>query len=225
MIDLGGGKTLVGLLSKADSGRAAPAGGNGMQNLPIRRALLSVTDKSGLIELASFLVQHKVELVSTGGTKKTIETAGIPVTSVSAVTGFPEILGGRVKTLHPHIHAGILAVKDDPSHMQTLGQFNLTPFDLVCVNLYNFAQAVSQNLQLADAVEQIDIGGPCMLRAAAKNFHSVTVLPGPNHYPDFMDEMNKNNGAVSLTFRRDMARLTFAVTARYDAMIAEYLNR
>ena len=148
-----------------------------MNMLPIRRAILSVTDKSGLDDFARFLQEHGVELVSTGGTRKKLVQAGLKVRSVSDVTGFPEILGGRVKTLHPHVHAGILADKDDSAHMRTLKDLRLTPFDLVCVNLYNFAEAVRQTLEDKQAVEQIDIGGPTMLRASAKNFHSVAVIP------------------------------------------------
>ena len=148
-----------------------------MELLPIRRAILSVTDKSGLVEFASFLSSNGVELVSTGGTMKALENAGLPVHSVSSVTGFPEILNGRVKTLHPKIHAGILANKDVPEHMQVLEEMQIKPFDLVCVNLYNFAGAIARHLSLEQAVEEIDIGGPCLIRAAAKNFHSMLVIP------------------------------------------------
>lgn len=154
-----------------------------MDMLPIRRAILSVTDKTGLVEFATFLSQNGVELVSTGGTMKALQAAGLPVTAVSDVTGFPEILGGRVKTLHPKIHGGILANKDIPEHMATLEEKEIKPFDLVCVNLYDFAGAVERKLSLEQAVEEIDIGGPCMIRAAAKNFHSILVLPGTNGTP------------------------------------------
>ncbi|GAB1409082.1 IMP cyclohydrolase [Desulfovibrionales bacterium] len=195
-----------------------------MDMLPIRRALLSVTDKSGLEEFAQFLQDQGVELISTGGTRKKLLQAGLKVRSVSDVTGFPEILGGRVKTLHPHIHAGILADKDDTTHMQTLKDLGLTPFDLICVNLYNFAQAVSQTLEDKLAVEQIDIGGPTMLRASAKNFHSVTVIPDPAYYALCMQEMRENNNAISLAFRKRMAVATFAQTAAYDQMITDYLR-
>lgn len=196
-----------------------------MEMLPIRRALLSVTDKSGLEEFARFLQERDVELVSTGGTRKKLVQAGLKVRSVSDVTGFPEILGGRVKTLHPHVHAGILADKDDPAHMQTLKDLRLTPFDLICVNLYNFAEAVRRTLQDKQAVEQIDIGGPTMLRASAKNFHSVAVLSDPSAYAECMREMRDNNGALSLDFRKRMAVATFALTSSYDAMITEYFSR
>jgi len=196
-----------------------------MEFLPIKRALLSVTDKSGLEELARFLADNGVELVSTGGTRKMLMNAGIPVTSVSEVTGFPEILGGRVKTLHPHVHAGVLADKDNPEHMATLAKLNLVPFDLICVNLYDFALAVEKAMDLKAAVEQIDIGGPTLLRAGAKNFHSVTVLPDIADYAAFMDELKTNDFKVSLAFRKNMAVKTFGMISGYDHMISEYLGR
>jgi len=196
-----------------------------MDMLPIRRAILSATDKSGLEDFARFLQEFGVELISTGGTRKKLLQAGLKVRSVSDVTGFPEILGGRVKTLHPHVHAGILADKDDSTHMQTLKDLRLSPFDLICVNLYDFAAAVSQALGDKQAVEQIDIGGPTMLRASAKNFHSVAVIPGPSHYVECMAEMRASGGALSLDFRRRMAVTTFALTSNYDRMIADYLSR
>lgn len=194
-----------------------------MDILPIRRAVLSVTDKTGLADFAHFLVSKGVELVSTGGTQKALESAGLTVTAVSTVTGFPEILGGRVKTLHPKIHAGILANKDNPEHMETLREKGIRPFDLVCVNLYDFAGAVERKLSLEQAVEEIDIGGPCMLRAAAKNFHSVLVLPSPQWYQAATDEM-RENGTVSLQFRQAMASRAFEATSRYDALITSYLR-
>lgn len=194
-----------------------------MDILPIRRAILSVTDKSGLVEFATFLTSRGVELISTGGTQKALEAAGLPVTAVSTVTGFPEILGGRVKTLHPKIHAGILANKDEPHHMQTLADKGIRPFDLVCVNLYDFAGAVERHLSLEQAVEEIDIGGPCMLRAAAKNFHSILVLPSPQWYTAAMEELEKDT-TVGLEFRQVMASRAFEATSRYDALITSYLR-
>ncbi len=194
-----------------------------MDILPIRRAILSVTDKSGLVEFATFLTSRGVELISTGGTQKALEAAGLPVTAVSTVTGFPEILGGRVKTLHPKIHAGILANKDEPQHMQTLADKGIRPFDLVCVNLYDFAGAVERHLSLEQAVEEIDIGGPCMLRAAAKNFHSILVLPSPQWYTTAMEELEKDT-TVGLEFRQVMASRAFEATSRYDALITSYLR-
>lgn len=194
-----------------------------MDILPIRRAILSVTDKSGLVEFATFLTSRGVELVSTGGTQKTLEASGLPVTAVSTVTGFPEILGGRVKTLHPKIHAGILASKDDTQHMQTLAEKGIRPFDLVCVNFYDFASAVERRLSLEQAVEEIDIGGPCMLRAGAKNFHSILVLPSPQWYGAAMEQLEKDT-TVNLDFRQAMASRAFEATSRYDALITSYLR-
>ncbi len=196
-----------------------------MEFLPIRRAILSVTDKSGLADFAAFLSGNGVELVSTGGTKKAMTDAGLPVTAVDQVTGFPEMLGGRVKTLHPNIHAGILADKDDPEHLKTLASFKLAPFDLVCVNLYDFAKAAAAKADLKAAVEQIDIGGPTMLRASAKNFHSVLVVPSPAHYPAVMEALKANAMRAPLELRRKMAVETFAATSAYDAMITDYLGR
>lgn len=193
-----------------------------MDQLPIRRALLSVTHKDGLAEFAAFLHRRGVELVSTGGTMKFLKDQGLPVTAVSDVTGFPEILDGRVKTLNPRIHGGILADKDNPEHRATLAEHGIAPFDLVCVNLYDFASALEKKLPVRGMVEEIDIGGPCLLRASAKNFHSVLVLPDPKYYGEAMALIEK--GPVDLAFRERMAAVTFGVTSRYDAMIAEWLG-
>jgi len=192
-----------------------------MENLIIRRALLSVTHKDGLAEFAAFLHNKGVELVSTGGTMKFLQAQGLPVTAVSEVTGFPEILGGRVKTLNPRIHGGILANKDDPAHMRTLEELKIKPFDLVCVNLYDFKSALEKNLDPAGMVEEIDIGGPCLLRASSKNFNSILVLSDPSYYAEAMAEMEK--GGVSLAFRRRMAAATFRKTSDYDDMIAAWM--
>ncbi len=194
-----------------------------MDILPIKRALLSVTHKDGLEEFATFLHKHNVELVSTGGTMKFLQAANLPVTAVETVTGFPEILNGRVKTLHPHIHGGILADKDNSEHMETLQKHNISSFDLVCVNLYDFASALQKKLPVRNMVEEIDIGGPCLMRATAKNFHSMLILPDPKYYEKAMEDMNENNG-ISLSFRKDMASKTFQITTQYDAMIALYLE-
>ena len=196
-----------------------------MQYLPIRRALLSVTHKDGLVSLGRMLADKGVELVSTGGTYKALEAEGLPVTPVSHVTGFPEILGGRVKTLHPHIHGGILADKDNPEHLTVLSEMNIKPFDLICVNLYDFASAVRDGLNLKKAVEEIDIGGPCMIRAASKNYHSVLVLPETAAYEPFMKAFTEGDGKIALDFRRAMAARAFALTSQYDAMISEYLDK
>lgn len=195
-----------------------------MDLLPIHRAILSVTDKTGLVEFAKFLVDNGVELISTGGTMKCLKEGGLPVKAVSDVTGFPEILGGRVKTLHPMIHGGILCNKDLPEQLETVKKMGITPVDLVCVNLYNFAGAVSRHLSLEQAVEEIDIGGPCMLRAAAKNYHSVLVVPGVEWYEPAMEDLKEHNMCSSLEFRQLMASRTFDATSRYDALITSYIR-
>ena len=195
-----------------------------MDLIPIHRAILSVTDKTGLVEFAKFLVDNGVELVSTGGTMKCLKEGGLPVKAVSDVTGFPEILGGRVKTLHPMIHGGILCNKDLPEQLETVKKMGITPVDLVCVNLYNFAGAVSRHLSLEQAVEEIDIGGPCMLRAAAKNYHSVLVVPGVEWYEPAMEDLKEHNMCSSLEFRQLMASRTFDATSRYDALITSYIR-
>lgn len=195
-----------------------------MDLLPIHRAILSVTDKTGLVEFAKFLVDNGVELVSTGGTMKCLKEGGLPVKAVSDVTGFPEILGGRVKTLHPMIHGGILCNKDLPEQLETVKKMGITPVDLVCVNLYNFAGAVSRHLSLEQAVEEIDIGGPCMLRAAAKNYHSVLVVPSVEWYEPAMEDLKEHNMCSSLEFRQLMASRTFDATSRYDALITSYIR-
>ncbi len=196
-----------------------------MDLLPVRRALLSVTHKDGLVELGSFLHRKGVELVSTGGTQKALAAAGLPVIPVDEVTGFPEILGGRVKTLHPHVHGGVLADKDNPEHLETLAEKGIKPFDLVCVNLYDFESAVARSLGPRQAVEEIDIGGPCLLRASAKNYHSVLVLPSPEVYAEAVNELERGDMNVSLSFRQRMAVRVFRATSAYDAMIAAYLER
>ena len=196
-----------------------------MDFLPIKRAILSVTDKSGLVDLARFLSNAGVELVSTGGTFKTLKDAGLAVTPVSEVTGFPEIMGGRVKTLHPKIHGGILADKDNPSHLEALTDHSIRPFDLVCVNLYNFAEAARKGLDLRSAIEEIDIGGPCMLRAAAKNYHSIMVIPAVSWYGRIQAELTQNGMRAPLGLRQELAAATFAATSAYDGMIADYLRQ
>ena len=195
-----------------------------MEQLPIKRALLSATDKTGLADLGRFLTEYGVELVSTGGTLKTLAEAGLSVTQVSEVTGFPEVLGGRVKTLHPRIHAGVLADKDDPEHMESLEELDIAPFDLVCVNLYDFAGALEKGLEERELVEEIDIGGPTLLRAAAKNYHSLAVLPDPSFYSRFQSELQSREGHVGLPLRRELAAYTFSMVSRYDRLIAEGLG-
>ena len=195
-----------------------------MDFLPIKRAILSVTDKTGLVDFARFLSAAGVELVSTGGTFKTLKDAGLPVIQVSEVTGFPEIMGGRVKTLHPKIHGGILADKDTPEHLEALALHDIKTFDLVCVNLYNFAEAAKKGLDLRAAIEEIDIGGPCMLRAAAKNYHSIMVVPAVSWYARIQAELEANAMKAPLRLRQELAAATFAATSAYDGMIADYLK-
>ena len=191
-----------------------------------RLALLSVSDKSGLIDFARQLVQDfDFEIISSGGTAKSLQSAGISVTKVADYTGSPEILGGRVKTLHPRIHGGILARKNLPEDLADLVNNNIRAIDLVVVNLYPFQETISKdNVTLADAVEQIDIGGPAMIRASAKNFAHLTVLSNPLQYTEYLQELRDNNGEVSLTFRQNAALAAFQHTAIYDQAIATYLS-
>ncbi|MDR2051166.1 MAG: IMP cyclohydrolase [Deltaproteobacteria bacterium] len=195
-----------------------------MEFLPVKRALLSVTDKSGLVDFAGFLAGNGVELVSTGGTFKILTRAGLPVIQVSTLTGFPEILDGRVKTLHPGIHGGILADKDNPAHLRALEELRLRAFDLVCVNLYDFSGALEKKLDLRATIEEIDIGGPCLLRAAAKNYHSVLVLPSPLFYEEARSLLQAGRLKSPLDFRRKTAAAAFAAVSAYDAMIAAWMR-
>ncbi len=196
-----------------------------MKWLKIKRGILSVTDKSRIIELAKFLQEGEVEIISTGGTKKLLESSGIKVTSISDVTGFPEILDGRVKTLHPYIHAAILADKEKEEHVETLQKLGIKPLDLICVNLYNFKDALEKGFKGKELIEQIDIGGPTLLRAAAKNFHSVVVLPSPSFYDEFINELKNNDFKISLEFRKKTASYVFKLTSNYDQMIFEAFEK
>lgn len=192
---------------------------------PIRRALLSVSDKTGLLALAQGLVAHGVEILSTGGTARALQAEGIPVTPVSDVTQFPEMLDGRVKTLHPAVHGGLLARRDLPDHLAALSEHSIQPIDLVCVNLYPFAETVARpGVSLEDAIENIDIGGPAMIRSASKNHDAVTVLVHPADYALVLAELDENGGATTLETRRRLAAKAYAHTARYDAMIADFLS-
>lgn len=189
-------------------------------------ALLSVSDKTGLIEFARQLVEEfKFDIISSGGTAAALKEAGIPVTKVSDYTGSPEILGGRVKTLHPRIHGGILARRDVPQDVADLEAQQIRPIDLVVVNLYPFEQTIAKpNVTLAEAIEQIDIGGPAMLRASAKNFAHLTVLCNPSQYEGYLQELRQNNGEVSLAFRQMASLKAFQHTGDYDRAIATYLE-
>ena len=192
--------------------------------MPIKRALLSVSDKTGIVEFARKLHEAGVEIISTGGTMKAIDDAGIPVTYVSDVTKFPEIMDGRVKTLNPYIHGGILAFRDNQIHVAQMQKFNIQPIDLVVVNLYPFRETIEKpNVTLAEAVENIDIGGPAMIRAAAKNFKFVTVVVNPKHY-DEVAEMIAKDGCTTGKFRMQLAQEAFCHTSHYDDCIQEYLT-
>lgn len=192
--------------------------------LTIKRALISVSDKKGIIEFAKALKEFGVEIISTGGTFTTLKNAGIEVTSVSDVTGFPEILDGRVKTLHPAIHAGILAVLDNPAHREQLQKHNIEPIDLVVVNLYPFEQTIAdENVKLHEAIEQIDIGGPAMVRSSSKNFRHTAVVVNSDLYGIVLEEMREHNGAITSQTRFNLACRAFQHTAHYDSMIASYL--
>ena len=189
------------------------------------RALISVSDKRGVIEVARAFAARNIEICSTGGTATTLRKANVPVTTVESVTGVAEMLDGRVKTLHPSIHAGLLARRDDPAHMEALRQQGITPIDYVIVNLYPFKETLTRSdATFAEIVEQIDIGGPTMLRAAAKNMDFVTILTDPEDYPLIMAALAEGRSLTS-DERLRLAAKVFRTTAAYDALIAEYLTR
>ncbi|MDO9041331.1 MAG: IMP cyclohydrolase [Desulfocapsaceae bacterium] len=191
----------------------------------ITRALISLTDKSGIEGFAQDLADLGVELLSTGGTAKKIREAGISVKDVSEFTGFPEMLDGRVKTLHPKVHGGLLNQRDNAEHQRQCVEHDLKPIDLIAVNLYAFEKTVADpNCTLADAIENIDIGGPTMLRAAAKNFHDVTVIVDPADYPQVLKEI-KEQGNTTLKTRFRLAAKVFALTSKYDTTISAWLDK
>ncbi|HET9212401.1 MAG TPA: bifunctional phosphoribosylaminoimidazolecarboxamide formyltransferase/IMP cyclohydrolase [Thermoanaerobaculia bacterium] len=192
--------------------------------LPARRALVSVFDKTGLDELARGLTRLGIEIVSTGGTLKALQEKGIPVVAVSDVTGFPEILEGRVKTLHPKIHGGILAKRSEQAHLDAIAEHGIDRIDLVVVNLYPFRETVARGASFADTVEMIDIGGPTMVRAAAKNFEGVAVVVEPADYPRVIAALEQGRGVVPEPLRRELALKAFRHTASYDAAISEWLG-
>ena len=192
----------------------------------VTRALISVSDKSGIIELATALASLGIEIISTGGTAKAIADAGIPVIPIDEVTGFPEMMDGRVKTLHPKIHGGLLARRDLPDHVQSMHDHEIQPIDLVVVNLYPFEETISKpDVTDAQAIEQIDIGGPSMVRSAAKNHASVAIVTHPSQYESVIDQLKSNNGSTTLALRTLLAADAFTQTAAYDAMIAQWMTR
>src|SRR5437763_1734558 len=188
----------------------------------VTRALLSVSDKTGLIEFAKALAGHGVELVSTGGTAKAIAAAGLPVKDVSELTGFPEMMDGRVKTLHPKVHGGLLAIRDNKEHAQAMKAHGIAPIDLLVVNLYPFEQALENGAGFEECIENIDIGGPAMIRAAAKNHDDVAVVVEAQDYQAVLDELATHKGATTLTLRRRLAAKAYARTAAYDAAISNW---
>ena len=192
--------------------------------IPIRTALISVSDKAGLVEFARGLARFGIRILSTGGTAKLLAENGIAVTEASDYTGFPEMLDGRVKTLHPRLYGGILARRDLPGHMAAIKAAGIEPIDLIVVNLYPFAQTVAKpGCTLADAIENIDIGGPSLLRAGAKNYAGVAVVPDPADYPELLAEMREHGGALTEATRYALAKKAFAFTSAYDAAIGNYL--
>ncbi len=191
----------------------------------VRRALLSVSDKTGLIPFASGLCGLSVDLISTGGTAKALRDAGLAVTDAAEITGFPEMLDGRVKTLHPRIHGGLLGIRGNPDHERQMSAHGILPIDLVAITLYPFeATTARPDASLAEAMESVDIGGPAMLRSAAKNFEAVAVIVDPADYGRVLDELRQTQGSLSRATRFELARKAFAHTARYDALIAGFLE-
>jgi phosphoribosylaminoimidazolecarboxamide formyltransferase/IMP cyclohydrolase len=196
-----------------------------MEDRKIKRALLSASDKTGLVEFAKALAGHGVEIVSTGGTAKLLRDAGLKVIDVAEVTGMPEMMDGRVKTLHPKIHGGLLAVRGDEAHERALEEHAIQPIDLLAVNLYPFEETVAGGADFATSIENIDIGGPALIRAAAKNHASVTVVTAPSDYARVLDEMAAHGGATTLVLRKALAARAFARTAAYDAAISGWFAR
>src|SRR5689334_12159224 len=192
--------------------------------MKIKRALVSVSDKTGIVDFVRELKSFNVEIISTGGTAKALREAGIAVRDISDVTGFPEMMDGRVKTLHPRVHGGLLALRDNPEHVASMQQHGIEPIDMVVVNLYPFAETISrEGVTREEAIEQIDIGGPAMIRSAAKNADSVAVVVNPAQYPQLIEELQQNDGSLSVPTRRRLAVDAFRQTAQYDTMVSSYL--
>jgi phosphoribosylaminoimidazolecarboxamide formyltransferase/IMP cyclohydrolase len=192
----------------------------------IKRAIISVSNKKGVVEFAKELKSMGVEILSTGGTARTLRDAGIPVKDVSEHTGFPEMLGGRVKTLHPKIHGGLLSRRNNPEDMEEIRKHGIDTIDMVVVNLYPFEETISKpGVSFEEAIENIDIGGPAMLRSSSKNFQDVVVIVDPSDYGKIIEEMKSMNGDVSYRTRLELAKKVFRHTSRYDGLIAEYLTK
>lgn len=196
-----------------------------LQLRAIRRALISVSDKTGIVDFARELAQFNVEIISTGGTAKALRDAGVAVRDISDITGFPEMMDGRVKTLHPRVHGGLLAIRDNPEHVSAMEQNGIEPIDLVVVNLYPFVQTIMrEGVAMEEAIEQIDIGGPAMIRSAAKNAHDVAVVVASSSYQNIIHELKSRDGALSLATRKRLAQEAFKQTAMYDISISSYLS-
>src|SRR3982075_821520 len=192
------------------------------QRRRISRALISVSDKTGLVDFARALAERGIELVSTGGTRKTLSDAGLKVRDVSELTGFPEMMDGRVKTLHPKVHGGLLAIRDNAEHTQSMKGHGIAPIDLLVVNLYPFEATVDKGAGFEECIENIDIGGPAMIRAAAKNHDDVAVVVEPQDYQALLDELAAHKGATRLSLRRRLAAKAYARTAAYDAAFSNW---
>ncbi len=191
---------------------------------PVRRALLSVSDKTGLIDFAKGLAAHDVELISTGGTAKALADAGLKVTDVASVTGFPEMMDGRIKTLHPRVHGGLLALRDEPAHAKAMKEHGIEGIDLLVCNLYPFEETVARNAAFDETIENIDIGGPAMIRAASKNHGYVAVIVDVEDYDPVLTELNTSKGTLSFDTRKTLAARAYARTAAYDAAIANWFE-
>ena len=191
----------------------------------IKRAIISVTDKKGIVDFAKSLSRFDVEILSTGGTAKALRQGGVPVTGISDYTGFPEMMDGRVKTLHPKVHGGLLGLRDNPEHVRMMEKYGIKGIDMVVVNLYQFEKTVAKaGVTLEEAIENIDIGGPSMLRSSAKNFKDVTVIVDPVDYDSVLKEMEDSGGENTLKTRFRLAKKVFRLTHEYDGAISQYLD-
>jgi len=192
----------------------------------IERAIISVTDKSGIVEFARALSKFGVQILSTGGTAKVIRDGGVEVTDISDFTGFPEMLDGRVKTLHPKVHGGLLGLRDNTEHVNMMKEHGIKNIDILVVNLYQFEKTVAkERVTLEEAIENIDIGGPAMLRSSAKNFRDVTVIVDPSDYDVVLKQMEESGGATTLETRFRLAKKVFKLTHGYDGAISQYLEK
>src|SRR5215218_719509 len=189
---------------------------------PIRRALISVSDKTGILDLARELTRFNVEIISTGGTAKTLRDAGITVRDISDITGYPEMMDGRVKTLHPAVHGGLLAVRDNKEHLASMQAHGIRPIDLLVVNLYPFEATVAKGADYDTCIENIDIGGPAMIRAAAKNHADVAVIVDTEDYEAVIEALDRNKGMTTLELRKKLAQKAYARTSAYDAAISNW---